>query len=97
MSGYMDGLEVLRDLSSAISLSGDCREVTGRVKPMSLANAIHARIPSSWGGTYFVTLNNIKDCIADGDRWFEEDLGTHYRIFTDSGFSALVDNRISWM
>lgn len=39
-----------------ISNSG---EITGHVRPMALANAIHSRFPSSWGGAFFITLNNI--------------------------------------
>ena len=31
------------------------REITGHVRPMALANAIHARVPSSWGGAFFIT------------------------------------------
>ena len=57
----------------------DMREITGHVRPMALANAIHARVPSSWGGAFFITLNNIRDCIDAGDRWFEEETTEGFR------------------
>lgn len=71
------------------------REITGHVRPMALANAIHACFPSSWGGAYFVTLNNIRDCIEAGDRWFEEESPEGFRISTDSGFSCIVRDRLA--
>ncbi|TAA49527.1 hypothetical protein [Shinella sp. JR1-6] len=64
-----------------ISNSG---EITGHVRPMALANAIHSRFPSSWGGAFFITLNNIRDCIEAGDRWFEEETPE------DSGFPPIA-------
>ena len=73
----------------------DMREITGHVRPMALANAIHACFPSSWGGAYFVTLNNIRDCIEAGDRWFEEESHEGFRISTDSGFSCIVRDRLA--
>ncbi|WPZ16221.1 hypothetical protein T8J41_20290 (plasmid) [Nitratireductor rhodophyticola] len=69
------------------------REITGHVRPMALANAIHARVPSSWGGAFFITLNNIRDCIEAGDRWFEEETPEGFRVSTDSGFSCIVPRR----
>ncbi|WLS01409.1 hypothetical protein [Shinella sumterensis] len=72
------------------------REITGHVRPMALANAIHARSPSSWGGTFFITLNNIRDCIQAGDRWFEEEAPGGFRISTDSGFSCIVRERLAF-
>lgn len=74
------------------------QEITGHVKPMALANAIHAYTPSSFGGVFDITLKNIKDCIAAGDRWFEEmsDCG-NFRISTDSGFSAIVKDRLAFV
>lgn len=72
------------------------REITGHVRPMALANAIHARFPSSWGGAFFITLNNIRDCIQAGDRWFEEDAPGGFRISTDSGFSCIVRERLAF-
>lgn len=72
------------------------REITGHVRPMALANAIHARVPSSWGGAFFVTLNNIRDCIEAGDRWFEEEVPEGFRVWTDSGFSCIVQNRVGF-
>lgn len=66
------------------------REITGYVRPMALANAIHARVPSSWGGPFFITLNNIRDCIDAGDRWFEEEIPEGFRVSTDTGFSCIV-------
>ena len=71
----------------------DMREITGHVRPMALANAIHARVPSSWGGAFFITLNNIRDCIDAGDRWFEEETTEGFRVSTDSGFSCIVRKR----
>jgi hypothetical protein len=71
------------------------REITGHVRPMELANAIRACFPSSWGGAFFITLNNIRDCIAAEDRWFEEQTTDGFRIFTDSGFSGFVRNRLA--
>lgn len=71
-------------------------EITGHVRPMALANAIHARVPSSWGGAFFVTLNNIRDCIEAGDRWFEEEIPEGFRVWTDSGFSCIVQNRVGF-
>ncbi|MBP1848373.1 hypothetical protein J2046_006664 [Rhizobium petrolearium] len=38
------------------------REIIGHVRPMALANAIHARVPSSWGGAFFITLLNLSRC-----------------------------------
>ena len=72
------------------------REITGHVRPMALANAIHARVPSSWGGAFFITLNNIRDCIEAGDRWFEEEIPEGFRVWTDSGFSCIVRNRLAF-
>jgi len=69
------------------------REITGHVRPMALANAIHVHVPSSWGGAYFITLNNIRDCIEAGDRWFEEETPEGFRVSTDSGFSCIVPER----
>jgi hypothetical protein len=69
------------------------REITGYVRPMALANAIHAHVPSSWGGAFFITLNNIRDCIDAGDRWFEEEAPEGFRVSTDSGFSCIVPER----
>ena len=66
------------------------REITGHVRPMALANAIHFGFPSPWGGAFFVTLNNIRDCIEAGDRWFEEETPEGFRVSTDSGFSCIV-------
>ncbi len=74
-----------------ISNSG---EITGHVRPMALANAIHSCFPSSWGGAFFITLNNIRDCIEAGDRWFEEETPEGFRISTDSGFSCIVRDRL---
>lgn len=71
------------------------REITGHVRPMTLANAIHADLPSSWGGAYFITLSNIRDCIAAGDRWFEETIPEGFRIWTDSGFSCVVSRAVA--
>ena len=70
------------------------REITGHVRPMALANAIHAHVPSSWGGAFFITLNNIRDCIDAGDRWFEEEAPEGFRVSTDSGFSCIVGDRL---
>lgn len=70
------------------------REITGHIRPMALANAIHARVPSSWGGAFFITLNNIRDCIDAGDRWFEEEAPEGFRVSTDSGFSCIVPERL---
>lgn len=70
------------------------REITGHVRPMALANAIHFSLPSSWGGAFFITLNNIRDCIEAGDRWFEEEAPEGFRISTDSGFSCIVRDRL---
>ena len=72
------------------------REITGHVRPMALADAIHARVPSSWGGAFFVTLNNIRDCIEAGDRWFEEEVPEGFRVWTDSGFSCIVRDRFAF-
>ncbi|MDK4743778.1 hypothetical protein PH547_33645 [Rhizobium sp. CNPSo 3464] len=72
------------------------REITGHVRPMALANAIHARVPSSWGGAFFITLNNIRDCIEAGDRWFEEEIPEGFRVWTDSGFSCIVRDRLAF-
>ncbi len=72
------------------------REITGHVRPVALANAIHARIPSSWGGAFFITLNNIRDCIEAGDRWFEEETPEGFRVSTDSGFSCIVRDRVAF-
>ncbi|MFT4162980.1 hypothetical protein [Shinella sp.] len=72
------------------------REITGHVRPMALANAIHARVPSSWGGAFFITLNNIRDCIDAGDRWFEEEIAEGFRVSTDSGFSCIVRDRLAF-
>ncbi|WP_105441250.1 hypothetical protein [Neorhizobium sp. T25_13] len=72
------------------------REITGHVRPMALANAIHAHVPSSWGGTFFITLNDIRDCIEAGDRWFEEEVPEGFRVSTDSGFSCIVRNRLGF-
>jgi hypothetical protein len=69
------------------------REITGHVRPMVLANAIHFGFPSSWGGAFFITLNNIRDCIDAGDRWFEEETPEGFRVSTDSGFSCIVPER----
>ena len=71
------------------------REITGHVRPMALANAIHAHVPSSWGGAYFITLNNIRDCIDAGDRWFEEETPEGFRVSTESGFSCIVRERLA--
>lgn len=76
-----------------ISNSG---EITGHVRPTALANAIHSRFPSSWGGAFFITLNNIRDCIEAGDRWFEEEASGGFRISTDSGFSCIVRDRLAF-
>lgn len=75
----------------------DMREITGHVRPMALANAIHARVPSSWGGAFFITLNNIRDCIDAGDRWFEEETTEGFRVSTDSGFSCIVPERPAFL
>lgn len=72
------------------------REITGHVRPIALANAIHAHVPSSWGGAFFITLNNIRDCIEAGDRWFEEEIPEGFRVWTDSGFSCIVRNRLAF-
>lgn len=72
------------------------REITGHIRPMALANAIHARVPSAWGGAFFITLNNIRDCIESGDRWFEEETPEGFRISTDSGFSCIVRDRLAF-
>ncbi len=72
------------------------REITGHVRPFALANAIHARVPSSWGGAFFITLNNIRDCIEAGDRWFEEETPEGFRVSTDSGFSCIVRDRLAF-
>ncbi|ANH08568.1 hypothetical protein [Shinella sp. HZN7] len=72
------------------------REITGHVRPMALANAIHACFLSSWGGAFFITLNNIRDCIEAGDRWFEEEASEGFRISTDSGFSCIVRERLAF-
>ncbi|EYR78504.1 MULTISPECIES: hypothetical protein [Rhizobiaceae] len=72
------------------------REITGHVRPMALANPIHACFPSSWGGAYFITLNNIRDCIEAGDRWFEEETLEGFRISTDSGFSCILRERLAF-
>ena len=71
-------------------------EITGHVRPMALANAIHSRFPSSWGGAFFITLNNIRDCIEAGDRWFEEETPEGFRISTDSGFSCILRERLAF-
>jgi len=71
------------------------REITGHVRPMAFANAIHFSFPSSWGGAFFLTLNNIRDCIEAGDRWFEEETPEGFRISTDSGFSCIVQDRLA--
>lgn len=72
------------------------REITGHVRPMALANAIHACFPSSWGGAFFITLNNIRDGIEAEDRWFEEEAPEGFRISTDSGFSCIVRERLAF-
>ena len=72
------------------------RDITGHVRPMALANAIHARVPSSWGGAFFITLNNIRDCIDAGDRWFDEEAAEGFRVSTDSGFSCIVRDRLAF-
>ena len=72
------------------------REITGYVRPMALANAIHFGFPSPWGGAFFITLNNIRDCIAAGDRWFEEETPEGFRVSTDSGFSCIVRDRLAF-
>ena len=74
----------------------DLREITGRVRPMALANAIHFGFPSSWGGAFLITLNNIRDCIDAGDRWFEEETPEGFRVSTDSGFSCIVRERLAF-
>lgn len=71
-------------------------EITGHVRPMALANAIHSRFASSWGGAFFITLNNIRDCIEAGDRWFEEETPEGFRISTDSGFSCILRERLAF-
>jgi hypothetical protein len=71
------------------------REITGHVRPMALANAIHECFSSSWGGAYFITLNNIRDCIEAGDRWFEEPIPEGFRVWTDSGFSCVVSRAVA--
>lgn len=71
------------------------REITGHVRPMALANAIHSSSPSSWGGAFFITLHNIRDCIEAGDRWFEEETPEGFRISTDSGFSCILQERLA--
>jgi len=72
------------------------REINGHVRPMAFANAIHGRVPSSWGGASFVTLNDIRDCIEAGDRWFEEEIPEGFRVSTDSGFSCIVRDRLAF-
>lgn len=72
------------------------REITGYVRPMALANAIHGHVPSSWGGAFFITLNNIRDCIEAGDHWFEEETPEGFRVSTDSGFSCIVRDRLAF-
>ncbi len=63
--------------------------VTGHIKPMTLANMIHAA-PSPNGIAYSMTLQNIRDCIAMGDEWFVETVSEGWRVFTNTGFSARV-------
>ena len=72
------------------------REITRLVRPVALPNAIHARVPSSWGGAFFNTLNNIRDCIEAGDRWFEEETPEGFLVSTDSGFSCVVRDRLAF-
>ncbi|MCW5712360.1 hypothetical protein WMC41_31110 (plasmid) [Shinella yambaruensis] len=74
-------------------VTSNLRKITGQVRPMALANAIHFSFPSSWGGAFFITLNNIRDCIHAGDRWFEEQTPEGFRVSTDSGFSCIVRER----
>jgi hypothetical protein len=64
------------------------------IKPIALCNLIYQDAPQSWGGAYHRTLTNIRDCIAAGDLWFEEECDRGFRVFTDSGFSAIVPNRL---
>jgi hypothetical protein len=64
---------------------------------MALTNAIHWDKPSASDIAFFATLRNIKDCIAAGDLWFEEDTGNAWRVSTDSGFAAIVSNRLAWI
>lgn len=68
-----------------------------KVRPIALANAIHEMTGAPQGfGAWDRTLSSIKQCIAAGDRFFEEQVPEGFRVSTDSSFSCIVRNRSAW-
>ncbi len=74
----------------------NAEEITGRVRPIALCNAIHEGVCNSWGGAWHLTLKNIRDCIEVGDRWFVEEVSEGFRVFCVNGVSAIVRNKL-WL
>ncbi|NBN62063.1 hypothetical protein [Pannonibacter tanglangensis] len=67
-------------------------DVTGHILPHALANLIHAG-PQSNAARYWATIQNIRDCIAAGDAWFLDAAPGGWRVWTCSGFSAVVADK----
>ena len=69
-----------------------------KVRAVALTNAIFEMTGAMSGyGSWDRTLSSIKQCIAAGDRFFEEQVPEGFRVFTDSGFSCVVKNRSAWI
>lgn len=69
-----------------------------KVRPIALANAIHEATGAMSGfGAWDRTKASIQQCIDAGDRFFEEQVPEGFRVWTDSGFSCVVKNRLAWM